>query len=108
MRFMTSTEELVDMVSTETIRTCVKCAKITVQQRGAPPILPKSVEKLIAEIELEMQKIQQPLSETIKFAKSLIEGSEYQEKIKQWKTSMVYLLILLHLALAGGRVSIYI
>jgi hypothetical protein len=75
------------MVSAETIRTRVKRAKLTVQQRGAPPLLPESVEKLIAETVLEMQRIRQPLSvsETIEFANSLIEGSEYQEKIKKWK-----------------------
>jgi hypothetical protein len=73
-----------ELVSCETIQTRVRCGTILVQRQGTPPILPEEVERVIADTVLAMQKMRQPLSilATIAFANSLVEGSEYQEKIK--------------------------
>jgi hypothetical protein len=69
-----------EQVSPDTIYTRVKRGNLAFKHRGVTPILPRELEKGIAATLLVMQKMRQPylVSESIAFANSLIEGSEYK------------------------------
>jgi hypothetical protein len=80
------------MVSEETIRTRVKRGNIVVERQGSRPVLPDVIEKVIADVVVVMSKIRHPLCvhEIVAFANSLIEKSEYQEKVFEWKSRMYH------------------
>jgi hypothetical protein len=61
-----------------------------VENRGCPPLLPESIEKVIVDVVVTMSKIRHPLCvfEIIALANSIIAKSEYQEKVIQWKSKM--------------------
>jgi hypothetical protein len=78
------------IVSCDTIRSRLKRGILEVENRGCPPLLPESIEKVIVDVVVTMSKIRHPLCvfEIIALANSIIAKSEYQEKVIQWKSKM--------------------
>jgi hypothetical protein len=82
------------MVSEETIRTRVKRGNIFVDRQGSQPVLPDVIEKVFADVVVVMSKICHPLCvhEIVAFDNSLIQKSENQEKVFEWKSRMFHVL----------------
>jgi hypothetical protein len=78
------------LVPQETIRTRCKRGNLVVERYGRRPVLPPSVESVIVDTVVAMSKIRHPLSvfEIVEFANSIIEKTEYQEQVIEWKKKM--------------------
>jgi hypothetical protein len=69
-------------VSCGTIRSRLRCKSLIISHRGTAAPL-KGVEEVIVDTIIQMGRIRQPMSviEIIDFTNSLIDGSEFQEKL---------------------------
>jgi hypothetical protein len=75
------------IVSCSTIRSRLTRGSHVSNHVGCRPLLPEEIEKVVVDIVVTMSKIRHPLSvfEIVELANSVIEKTEYQQTILNWK-----------------------